>query len=54
MLDAARRAASETILDRALFRMAPAAFGQFTALLDAPPQSNAALRKLMNTKAPWQ
>ena len=54
MLDAARRAASETILDRTLFRIAPAAFSRFTTLLDAPPQSNAALRKLMKTKAPWQ
>ena len=54
MLDAARRAASETILDRTLFRMAPAAFGRFTALLDAPPQPNAALRRLMNPKAPWE
>ena len=54
MLDAARRAANETILDRTLFRMAPAAFAMFTAMLDAPPQPNERLRKLMNTKAPWE
>lgn len=54
MLDAARRAANETILDRTLFRMAPAAFATFTAMLDAPPQPNERLGKLMNTKAPWE
>ena len=54
MLDAARRAANETILDRTLFRMAPDAFASFTAMLDAPPQPNAQLRKLMTTKAPWE
>ena len=54
MLDAARRAANETILDRTLFRMVPAAFATFTAMLDAPPQPNERLRKLMNTKAPWE
>jgi uncharacterized protein (DUF1778 family) len=54
MLDAARRAASEAILDRTLFRMAPDAFASFTAMLDAPPQPNVQLRKLMVTKAPWE
>ena len=37
-----------------LFRMTPAAFATFTAMLDAPPQPNERLRKLMNTKAPWE
>ena len=54
MLDAARRAANETILDRTLFRMTPAAFATFTAMLDAPPQPNERLRKLLTTKAPWE
>lgn len=54
MLDAARRAASEAILDRTLFRMAPDAFARFTAMLDASPQPNAQFRKLMTTKAPWE
>ena len=54
MLDAARRAANETILDRTLFRMTPAAFATVTAMLDAPPQPNERLRKLMNTKVPWE
>lgn len=54
MLEAARRAASEAILDRTLFRMAPAAFTRFTAMLDAPPPPNATLRRLMRAKAPWE
>jgi uncharacterized protein (DUF1778 family) len=53
MLEAARDAATTTILDRTLFRMDAGAFGRFTAMLDAPPQPNAKLRKLMKTKAPW-
>lgn len=54
MLDAARRAASEAILDRTLFRMKPTDFSRFIALLDAPPQPNAKLRRLMQAKAPWE
>lgn len=54
MLDAARRAASDAILDRTLFRMKPTTFARFTELLDAPPQPNAKLRRLMQTKAPWE
>jgi uncharacterized protein (DUF1778 family) len=54
MLDAARRAASETILDRTLFRMKPIDFTRFTELLDAPPQPSAKLRRLLQTKAPWE
>lgn len=54
MLEAARRAANEAILDRTLFRLAPAAFAKFTAMLDAPPQQNAKLRRLIQTKAPWE
>ncbi|OJY66630.1 MAG: CopG family transcriptional regulator [Rhodospirillales bacterium 70-18] len=54
MLEAARHAAGEAILDRTLFRMAPAAFARFTAMLDAPPQPNAKLHLLMQTKAPWE
>ena len=54
MLDAARRAASDAILDRTLFRMKPTSFARFTELLDAPPQPNAKLRRLMQAKAPWE
>ncbi len=54
MLDAARRAATDAILDRTLFRMQPALFTKFVAMLDAKPQPNERLRKLMQTKVPWE
>ena len=54
MLEAARHAATEAILDRTLFRMQPSAFAKFVAMLDAKPQPNERLRKLMQTRAPWE
>lgn len=53
MLEAARRAATDAILDRTLLRLEPAAFERFVALLDAPPQPNDKLRKLLGTTPPW-
>ncbi len=54
MLDATRRAATDTILDRTLFRVDRATFARFVQRLDATPEPSAALRKLMQTKAPWE
>jgi len=54
MLDAARRAAEETLLDRTLFVVSPEAYAEFLARLDAPPQPNERLRKTMQTPAPWE
>jgi uncharacterized protein (DUF1778 family) len=54
MLEAARHAATEAILDRTLFRIQPSVFAKFVAMLDAKPQPNERLRKLMQTKAPWE
>jgi len=53
MLEAARRAAEEALLDRTLLRVDEATYAHFVALLDAPPRPNAKLRRLMQTKAPW-
>jgi uncharacterized protein (DUF1778 family) len=53
MLEAARRAATDAILDRTLLRLEPAAFTRFLAMLDAPPQPNEKLRKLLKTTPPW-
>lgn len=53
MLEASRRAAEEALLDRTLLRVDADTYAKFVALLDAPPRSNARLRKLMQTKAPW-
>jgi uncharacterized protein (DUF1778 family) len=54
MLDAARHAAEEALLEKVLFRVDTETFGKLLAQLDAPPSANDALRKLMQTKAPWE
>ena len=54
MLDAARRAAEEALLDRTVFVVSPEAYAEFLARLDAPPQPNERLRKTMQTPAPWE
>lgn len=53
ILEAARNAAEETLLDRTIFSVSPEAYAEFVALLDAPPQPNERLRKTMQTPAPW-
>lgn len=53
MLDAARRAAEEALLERTIFRVDAATYERFVTLLDSPPQPNEQLRKLMQIKAPW-
>jgi uncharacterized protein (DUF1778 family) len=54
VLDAARRAAVETLTDRTLFNVDPKAFAKFAAALDAQPQPNERLRRTMQTPAPWE
>lgn len=54
ILEAARRAAEETLLDRALMVVGPAAYNEFIKRLDQPAQSNARLRRTMQAKAPWK
>lgn len=54
VLDAARRAAEDTLLDRTLFTMGSKAYRQFLARLDAPPKPNKRLQKSMQTPAPWE
>jgi len=54
VLDAARRAAEDTVLDRTVFMIDPKAYRQFLARLDAPPKANKQLRKTMQTRAPWE
>ena len=53
MLEASRRAAEEALLDRTLLRVDAATYARFIELLDAPPRPNKQLRRLMQTKAPW-
>ncbi|MCC8538445.1 DUF1778 domain-containing protein [Xanthomonas axonopodis pv. poinsettiicola] len=54
VLDAARLAAEETLLDQTLIAASPDAYAAFLARLDMPPQPNARLRKTIQTPAPWE
>lgn len=54
ILDATRRQAEDVLLDQRFFELDDAAHRAFVEVLDSAPAPNEALRKLMNTKAPWQ
>jgi uncharacterized protein (DUF1778 family) len=54
VLDAARRAAEDTLLDRTVFTVSSKAYRQFLARLDAPPKPNKRLLKTMQTRTPWE
>ncbi|MGA3027649.1 MAG: DUF1778 domain-containing protein [Bryobacteraceae bacterium] len=53
VLDAARHAAEDALLDRAVFAVSPRAYAAFLKRLDAPPKPNERLRRTMRTSAPW-
>ena len=53
VLDAARQAAEDALLDRTVFTVSPKAYAEFLARLDAPPGPNERLRRTMRTAAPW-
>jgi uncharacterized protein (DUF1778 family) len=53
VLDAARRAAEDALLDRTVFSVSPKAYAEFLKRLDAPPQPNDRLRRTMKAAAPW-
>lgn len=53
ILDAARLAAEEALLDQVLIAASPQAYEQFLARLDRSPQPNEHLRKTIQTLAPW-
>ncbi|HMO45625.1 MAG TPA: DUF1778 domain-containing protein [Rubrivivax sp.] len=53
ILEAARRAAEEALLDRALITVSPQAYSEFLKRLDRPARPNARLRRTMQAKAPW-
>ncbi len=54
VLDAARRAAEDALLDRTVLTVGPKAYRQFLARLDAPPRPNKRLLKSLQTPAPWE
>jgi uncharacterized protein (DUF1778 family) len=53
VLDAARRAAEDALLDRTMLSVSEKAYAEFVARLDAPPRANSKLRKSLGTPAPW-
>ncbi|TAL90346.1 MAG: DUF1778 domain-containing protein [Candidimonas sp.] len=53
VLDAARAAAEEALLDQAIISASPQAYAAFLSRLDAPPHPNERLRKTMQSTAPW-
>ena len=54
VLDAARSAAENALLDRTVLALGPKAYAEFLARLDAPPQPNPRLRRSLRTPAPWE
>ncbi|KYC29395.1 conserved protein of unknown function [Sterolibacterium denitrificans] len=53
ILDAARQAAEEALLDQALIQVSPEAYAEFLARLDRPAAANVRLQKTLQTPAPW-
>ncbi|MBK5125672.1 DUF1778 domain-containing protein [Burkholderia sp. R-69980] len=53
ILEAARAAAEEALLDQVVMTASPEAYAAFLARLDLPPRPNERLRKTMQTPAPW-
>jgi len=53
MIDAARRAAEEALLDQTLVRVDAETYAHFLAVLDEPA-SGPAFDRLMNASRPWE
>jgi uncharacterized protein (DUF1778 family) len=54
ILDAARRAAEEVLLDHAFLSVSPRAHAEFLARLDAPARPNERLVRTMRSPVPWK
>ena len=54
MLDIVCREAESVLLDRRYFVLTEEAFRKFTVMLDRPPKDSPKLRRLLETKAPWE
>ncbi len=53
ILEAARRAAEEALLDRAILSVGIEAYAEFLKRLDAPAQPNERLLRTMRATPPW-
>jgi uncharacterized protein (DUF1778 family) len=54
VLNAARHAAEDALMDQTRFAVSPKAYAEFLARLDAPPRPNSRLRRTLKTAAPWE
>lgn len=54
ILESARAAAEDALLDQVIMTATPQAYEQFLARLDMPPKANDRLHKTMTTPAPWE
>lgn len=54
ILDAARSAAEEALLDQALRMVSEEAYAKFAERLDQAPEPNSRLQKTLQTPPPWQ
>lgn len=53
ILESARAAAEDALLDQVIMAVSPQAYAQFLNRLDMPPKANDQLHKTMSTPAPW-
>ena len=54
MLEAACERAQHLLLDRTFFGLDGKAYRRFLKMLDAPARPNAALKRLLASRAPWE
>jgi uncharacterized protein (DUF1778 family) len=54
MLETARKAAEEALLDQRFFYLDTTKYAAFLKALDAPPRDLPELRKLLTAPAPWR
>lgn len=54
VLDAARQAAFNTLIDRSVIPVNEETYAAFLSLLDAPPRPSQRLRKSLGTPGPWE
>jgi uncharacterized protein (DUF1778 family) len=54
ILEAARHAAEDALLDRAVVAVSSEAYAEFLKRLEAPVKPNERLRRTMRTPAPWE
>ncbi|NOQ35945.1 MAG: DUF1778 domain-containing protein [Methylococcaceae bacterium] len=54
MLETVCKQAESVLLEQCYFTLAEDNFEKFNQLLDQPPKENSALKKLLNSKSPWE